>query len=131
MPRKPPHRPTLPSPPSDPGPPFQERLLPSNYVERDALAEGLRNLAGRSCGYTGRSCDCKYGCPPRGVHGSEQTGCPEAASAAVLVSCLTKKEYERLVKKAERRASLHNAALNAARRERAKFLTSSSPRAPK
>ena len=72
---------------------------PAFGVDRDRLVEGLQALSKRVCGYMRQPCDCKYGI--REQRESEKSGCPEAALAAHLISMLTKREYDRLIKKAK------------------------------
>lgn len=66
------------------------------FVERERLIAGLESLATSVCAYTKPPCDCKYGFT--GKRTSEQTGCPEASAAAMVLRNMTDAQYRRLTR---------------------------------
>lgn len=62
-------------------------------IEQDRIVKGLLAIRKKLCCYMGPPCDCKYGYDPDDTPYSEQTGCPEIALAASIISRMTPEEY--------------------------------------
>jgi hypothetical protein len=71
------------------------------YPPRQQLLKTLKEMQRKQCCYIGHPCDCKYGATDmlEGHWGGEQTGCPELSCCIQILTLLTDKQYEKLMKK--------------------------------
>jgi len=72
--------------------------------QRHEMAYFLEQVRKEICGYAGSRCDCKYGARMKG----EETGCPEVSLASGIFDVMTDKEYNRFLKRWNKRRTKKN-----------------------